>query len=124
VTDAVGPGRGWTSAGGQLLINAIEWAAEPVPWGFSWDVQDERPVPLVRLRLDDVPVFPAPAESATLVVRHSESGDEVARRPMTWAAMFYQHALRGLASGDYRISAELVRDGTLYEVPGPLLTVR
>jgi outer membrane protein assembly factor BamB/subtilisin family serine protease len=29
VTEAVGPGLGWTPEGGQLLVNAIEWARDP-----------------------------------------------------------------------------------------------
>jgi hypothetical protein len=207
VTEAVGPGLGWTADGGRLVLNAIAWARDAVleapaaptlaadapvveeetvtvsgeaswpsqvtvlrqgkpvatagvavdgtwsaevplkvgdnkltavatnpagtspaspqvtvaRWVPEWEVRGHWPVHVVTLHLDGPSKWTKPADRAELVV-YDADGTEVARRKLTWVHGFYLHTLRGLPRGDYTLRAELIVDGHLLVIDGPMLS--
>ena len=64
------------------------------------------------LELAEVPV----------VVRDADTGEELVRRQMTWAGLFYVATLRALGTGEYAVTADVVINGVRYQLPGPLLS--
>jgi hypothetical protein len=120
VTEVQGPGRGWTTEAGRLLVNAVEWA-EFVS-GASWDTAGQGSSTTVMLRLAGSEAWPPPADSATVVVRDADTGEELVRRQMTWAGLFYVATLRALGTGEYAVTADVVINGVRYQLPGPLLS--
>jgi hypothetical protein len=101
-------------------VNAVEWA-EFVS-GASWDTAGEGEATTVMLRLAGSAAWPPPADSATVVVRDADTGEELVRRQMTWAGLFYVATLRALGTGEYAVTADVVINGVRYQLPGPMLS--
>jgi hypothetical protein len=120
VTEVQGPGRGWTTDAGRLLVNAVEWA-EFVS-GVSWEITGQGKATTLMLSLAGSEAWPPPADSATVVVRDANTGEELVRQQMTWAGLFYVATLRALGAGEYAVTADVVIQGVRYQLPGPLLS--
>ena len=120
VTEVQGPGRGWTTEAGRLLVNAVEWA-EFVS-GASWDTAGQGNSTTVMLRLAGSEPWPPPADSATLVIVDAQTGAEVVRQQMSWAGLFYLATAPRVGARPYLVGAEVVIDGIRFDLPGPRLS--
>src|SRR5690606_22692991 len=106
VTEAVGPGKGWTADAGRLLVNAIEWAREaqldppaapvvqagPATGAESGTVTgtSERPAPVTVSRW--VPEWDVAGGGPTRVVRLSLAGHDRLTAPADAATLVLRDA--------------------------------
>lgn len=86
-------------------------------WVPEWDVRGRWPVHPITLSLHGPSRWSDPADKAQLVVY--SGGTEVHRADLTWISGFHLYVLRGLPSGEYRLTAELTVDGHPLVIDGP-----